>query len=70
MTVGHLLFAIGTSGYILLGIFLEERDLVDAFGNQYRRYRRQVRMLLPLPVRKTDARNYEGMPTRSATRTK
>jgi len=56
MSVGHLLFAAGSSAYILLGIFLEERDLVEAFGERYRRYRREVRMLLPLPkARKTDA---------------
>lgn len=49
MTWGHLLFSIGTTGYILLGIFLEERDLVAMFGDQYRRYRKQVGMLFPWP---------------------
>jgi len=51
MTVGHLLFATGTTGYILIGIWLEERDLVALFGDQYRRYREQVWMLLPLAKR-------------------
>jgi protein-S-isoprenylcysteine O-methyltransferase Ste14 len=55
MTVGHLLFAIATTGYILIGIWLEERDLVTLFGDQYRRYREQVSMLIPLPRRKSGA---------------
>jgi len=52
MTAGHLLFAVGTTGYILIGIWLEERDLIALFGDQYRRYREQVSMLIPLPGRK------------------
>ncbi len=49
MTVGHLVFALSTTFYILLGIQLEERDLVDEHGDAYRTYREQVNMLLPLP---------------------
>ncbi len=47
MTVGHLLFAAVTTAYILVGVFLEERDLVDLFGDDYRAYRKRVSMLLP-----------------------
>jgi len=47
MTIGHLLFAAVTTAYIFVGILLEERDLVDLFGDNYRHYRAQVAMLVP-----------------------
>jgi len=48
MTFGHFLFAVVTTAYIFIGIFLEERDLMAQFGDQYRRYRQRVAMLVPL----------------------
>ena len=48
MTQGHLLFAAVTTAYILIGIMLEERDLTATFGDDYRRYRDRVWMLIPL----------------------
>lgn len=47
MSVGRLLFTVGASGYILVGIWFEERDLVGAFGEQYVSYRKRVGMLIP-----------------------
>jgi len=48
MTMGHLLFAIATTGYMLIAIQLEERDLVGTFGSTYVEYRRRVSMIVPL----------------------
>lgn len=47
MSLGHLLFAAATTAYIFIGIALEERDLVQLFGEKYVSYRKAVAMLVP-----------------------
>jgi len=47
MTVAHLLFAATTTAYILIAIRLEERDLKNALGQDYRDYCDQVPMIIP-----------------------
>jgi methanethiol S-methyltransferase len=55
MTVAHLVFALATTGYILVAIRLEERDLVDFHGADYVEYRKKTPMLVPRLRRNQDA---------------
>lgn len=55
MTVAHLVFTLMTTAYILVAIQLEETDLVEAYGETYRSYRRNVGMLLPRILRRARA---------------
>jgi methanethiol S-methyltransferase len=52
MTLGRLIFASAMTAYIMIGTRYEERDLVNVLGDDYRRYKERVSMLLPLPIRR------------------
>ncbi|MCG8608408.1 isoprenylcysteine carboxylmethyltransferase family protein [bacterium] len=47
MTAAHLVLAVSTTVYILIAIYFEERNLVEAHGESYENYRREVPMLIP-----------------------
>ncbi len=47
MTLAHLVFALATTGYILIAIQLEEKDLVSIHGRDYANYKKSVSMILP-----------------------
>ena len=55
MTVGHLVFALATTGYILLALQLEEKDLVQTLGDDYRKYSRRVPMIVPFTKLASDS---------------
>ncbi|MDJ0675283.1 MAG: hypothetical protein QNJ36_07900 [Calothrix sp. MO_167.B42] len=47
MTLGHLMLSTTFTVYILIGLALEERDLIRTFGEQYGRYREEVGGIIP-----------------------
>ena len=47
MSVGHLLMAIGTTGYVLVAVVFEERDLANALGPAYRAYQTRTPRFFP-----------------------
>ena len=48
MTLDRLVLALALSSYVVIGVFIEERDLVRAHGETYRSYRREVGSLVPV----------------------
>ncbi len=51
MTITHLIFALGMTTYIIIAIHLEEKDLIDIYGDLYKEYQQKVSMLIPFPKR-------------------
>jgi len=52
MSLGHLVFAVATTAYMLIAIQFEEHDLIAVFGDRYRSYRQTVSMIVPWPPRR------------------
>jgi methanethiol S-methyltransferase len=48
MSVGHLVFALGMTAYLFIGMHFEERDLVRTFGDEYCAYQQRVPALFPM----------------------
>lgn len=60
MTVSHLILAILMTGYILIGVIYEERDLIRAFGNSYGDYRARVPAYFPHPFKRGAKKDATG----------
>ena len=50
MTIAHLVFSIATTAYIFVAIQLEENDLVNAYGDEYKNYKKSVPMIIPVKL--------------------
>lgn len=70
MTIAHLVFALATTGYILIAIQLEERDLVREHGDKYANYRRQVPMLIPALQPKANLTSVNAAPAVASSQAK
>ena len=53
MTIAHLVFALATTAYIFLAIQFEEKDLIDVYGDDYKRYKQTVPMIVPVRIGKS-----------------
>ena len=62
MTLGHLLFSLLTTGYIVIGVQVEERDLLQILGQDYEEYRRRTPKFIPRPRRAAAAVAVSGKP--------
>ena len=52
MTVGRLVFAVTCTLYFVIGSRLEEKDLLELFGDPYRRYQQRIGRLIPFVGRR------------------
>lgn len=53
MTIAHFVFALATTAYIFVAIQFEEKDLIDVYGDDYKRYKENVPMIVPVRIGKS-----------------
>ena len=52
MTLNLLVASLGATLYVIIGSLIEERRLLNAYGEKYRQYRQRVPWLIPFPSEK------------------